>query len=74
MREASAAMKIQQEREAADRVRHLARVGWLTATERPVWADGTPLSPYDRVDMLRQSKAFIAGLISTETRRNAREY
>ncbi len=37
---------------------HQSRIKWLES-ENPRWSDGVLLSPFDRVDLLRQSRAFL---------------
>lgn len=56
----SAAQRIQADREAADLARHKERLEWLQATERPCWADGTPVDCHMRNVLLKQSLAYVA--------------
>jgi hypothetical protein len=49
---------IQSSRVRADMENHIARIAWLEA-DNPKWSDGTAVSTFDRVDLLRQSRAFV---------------
>jgi hypothetical protein len=63
---ASAAKRIQQEREAEALANHRERVLWLTA-DAPKWACGTPVDAFMRRILLQQSRAAIAKATGSTT-------